>query len=220
MKPSTLLMSALLAGFGLSLSGCGSSGGASDTEYWKKWKKKKPTPAAVAPLTAEQPASAPPPAATKLPFDTEDALVNRCHDGDTCVLTKSDGTTITIRLAGIDAPEVMGGEDGKGQPLGIDARDLLISLVRGKHVQLREIEKDPYGRTVGEFYLGNQLQNIKLVQAGLAEAYKYATNAVDKRAYAAAEAAARNAKKGVWAQDSYESPSDFRKANKAAGGEN
>ena len=211
-RTSALLFSTILAGFGLTLTGCGSGSSASDTEFWKKRKTAKAAPAKV---TVPETVVSDPASSAKLPFATEDAYVNRCHDGDTCTITLTSGAAMTIRLAGIDAPEVMGGVDGKGQPLGTDARDLLSSLVRGKNVQVREIEKDPYGRTVGEFYVNGELQNIKLVQAGLAEAYKWATNVVDKKAYAAAENAARSAKKGIWALGDYTSPSDFRKADKA-----
>jgi endonuclease YncB( thermonuclease family) len=138
-----------------------------------------------------------------------------CHDGDTCHLRLDGQKVMILRLAGIDAPEVMGGPDNKGQPFGQAARDFLVGQVKGKAVSVRAIELDPYGRTVAEIYDATGLVNLRLVQQGLAEAYRYATSRVDKAAYRAAEDTAKAAKLGVWSEgSSYVSPGDFRRSNK------
>jgi micrococcal nuclease len=144
--------------------------------------------------------------------ETFTGRVSSCHDGDTCVVDR-DGERVTLRFAGIDAPEVSGGPDNRGQPMGRDARDLLNDLVRGKTVKVRAIEPDPYGRTVAEVFVDTKLVNMVMVEKGMAEAYRWATNEIDKVAYRRAEERARDAERGVWSLDDYESPSDFRHRN-------
>lgn len=142
--------------------------------------------------------------------ETVRGTISYCHDGDTCVLDQTNGKKTTLRLAGIDAPEVSSG----GQPFGKEAQEYLSGMIKGKQVSVREIETDPYDRTVAEIFLKDDLVNIKLVQQGLAEAYRYATNKVDKKAYAEAETKAKKENKGIWSLKSYESPSDFRQRTK------
>jgi micrococcal nuclease len=140
---------------------------------------------------------------------TVTGVIQYCHDGDTCQAKVASGL-VTLRLAGIDAPEVMGGPDNQGQPFGKDARDFLSAMVKGKTVQIRKIELDPYQRTVAEITLGTTLVNMQLVTNGYAEAYKHATNQVNKAAYAAAEEHAKGLKLHIWSNPNYESPSAFR----------
>lgn len=140
--------------------------------------------------------------------------VKTCHDGDTCNVVLDDGEYLTVRLSGIDAPEVSGGDDGQGQPFGREARDFLRGLVKGKHVTVRKIDKDPYKRTIGEILVNGKLVDIQMVEAGFAEAYKWATGPINKQAYKAAEQSAKAAKKGIWSLEDYESPGDFRARTK------
>jgi endonuclease YncB( thermonuclease family) len=137
--------------------------------------------------------------------------IRNCHDGDTCNAELDDGSRINLRLAGIDAPEVSGGAGNKGQPLGREARDFTNSQVKGKRVRIHKIELDPYSRTVAEIFVGNKLINIQLVELGYAEAYKWATWKINKKAYRVAEGDAKQRHKGVWGRDDYESPGEFRK---------
>lgn len=137
--------------------------------------------------------------------------ISWCHDGDTCTATiDGTGQRLQLRLAGLDAPEVSGGSDGKGQPLGQKSRDFTFSKVKGKPVEIKLIEKDPYGRTVAEIFVGGQNVNMMNVEAGLAEAYKWATWKINKAAYRAAEGEAKKKKAGVWGLPDYQSPGDFR----------
>lgn len=145
---------------------------------------------------------------------TVNGQVVTCHDGDTCsVKLSGQNRRLTVRLAGIDAPEVSGGEEN-GQPLGKDARNTLNGLVKGKSVKVKTVELDMYGRMVGEIYLGTKLVNMELVEKGMAEAYRWADNSINKKAYRDAEKRAKNAHRGVWSLDDYESPGDFRRRTK------
>lgn len=147
---------------------------------------------------------------------TVSGRVLTCHDGDTCnIMLTGQNRRFTVRLAGIDAPEVSGGESG-GQPLGKDSRGLLNGLVKGKDVKVRTVELDPYGRMVGEIYVGTKLVNMLIVEKGMAEAYRWADNRVNKKAYRDAEKRAKLARAGVWSLSQYESPGEFRRRTKAS----
>lgn len=139
--------------------------------------------------------------------------VKYCHDGDTCQVVEIAGRDepLTVRLAGIDAPEVSGGEDGHGQPFGKEAREFLEDMVKGKAVKVKEVEPDPYGRTVAEIFVGSKLVNIQIVENGYAEYYKYADPRIDRTKYKEAMERAQDAKLNIWTQgDDYQSPGDFR----------
>jgi endonuclease YncB( thermonuclease family) len=114
-----------------------------------------------------------------------------------------DGDTISVggvryRMHGIDAPETRqvcrrGGVDWL---CGQEAAAYLRQLVRGQDVDCRGRGADKYGRTVAVCHAGGADLNRAMVLAGLAWAYvKYS------RDYAADEAEARQAGRGVWASE-------------------
>ncbi len=222
---STILSASIFAGIGLTTVGCGSSEDVSESSYWKKYKKKKKQPSKkpTAPATPELgqvPAVSDPADLTMrdVPSDAIDGVIRSCHDGDTCYARLSTGESLTMRFAGIDAPEVSGGDDGRGQPMGTDARDVLNGLVKGKAVKIRQVERDMYNRMVSEVYVDGRLINLYMVESGYAEAYKWAPNKIDRDAYFAAEQRAKKDDKGVWTLDNYETPYEFRQKTKQNGG--
>jgi endonuclease YncB( thermonuclease family) len=88
-------------------------------------------------------------------------------DGDTLTLLV-DKTQIKVRLEGIDTPE-------RAQPFGRKAGQALAKKVFGKPVQVDDLGKDRYGRTLGIVRLGKRNVNLELVQEGWAWWYrKYA----------------------------------------------
>ena len=134
--------------------------------------------------------------------DTILGRVTRVLDGDTVDLLTAQQENIRIRLNAIDAPE-------KGQAYGQRARKFLDDLVYGRNVRVQYNSKDRYGRVVGDIYLGEELINLKLVEAGLA--WHYVMFAKDNKIMAAAEAEARAAKRGLWQEPHPIPPWDFRK---------
>ena len=108
-----------------------------------------------------------------------------------------------IRLRGIDAPELAqrcrkGGAD---YACGSSARDALLALVSGRQVTCTGWERDRYGRLLAACSAGGVELNRELVSSGWAVAYGD---------FAAEEAAARNAGRGLWA-GSFETPQGWRK---------
>ena len=87
--------------------------------------------------------------------------VVRVSDGDT-ITVMHNGKGERIRLHGIDCPE-------KRQAFGKRAKQFTSKLVFGKTVTVQVMDRDRYGRTVGEVLLpaGRSL-NRELVRAGFA----------------------------------------------------
>ena len=128
-----------------------------------------------------------------------------CHyvqDGDTFNLP--DNAT-RVRLWGIDAPE-------KGQAYADEARDRLKELCEGKAVRLEIKDTDRYGRKTAIVWKGKTNINLQMVKEGLA--WHYAYYAPDAKDLAAAEKAARKARKGLWKDKNPVKPYDFRKQSR------
>lgn len=110
------------------------------------------------------------------------------HDGDTLRCGPQ-----RIRLFGVDAPELRRGQT-PAEPLAYEARDLLISLTRGR-VGCRVVDHDRYRRNVARCWSDASPDiNAALIRSGLATEYRR----YSKGAYGAAEAEARQAHRGVW----------------------
>jgi len=128
------------------------------------------------------------------------ALVVSVHDGDTLKL--DDGRT--IRLSGIDAPEIT-------QPFGIESRDLLRKFTRKKTIRIETHGKDRYGRMIGEIFVGKKSINRAMVSRGAAWWFrKYAPKDTCLRALEESAAKHRN---GLWKSPNAMAPWDWRKAN-------
>jgi endonuclease YncB( thermonuclease family) len=138
------------------------------------------------------------------------------YDGDT-LRVQREGAEIKIRMCGIDAPE-------HDQPMGIDARDHLRSLVSKGDGSLIvvQVEKDRYGRSVAELFVkpragqgyqpGEEISlNAQMVADGFAYHYaQYSRNCPNGSLLARIEADAKAAKLGVWKNPSAQKPWDYR----------
>ena len=73
-------------------------------------------------------------------------LIDNCYDGDTCTTFEGE----KIRLACIDTPELYG---KKAKPEEAKkAKNFLNSLIANQEVNIRRINYDKYGRTIGELF--------------------------------------------------------------------
>ncbi|SNB07519.1 Micrococcal nuclease-like nuclease [Flavobacterium psychrophilum] len=127
--------------------------------------------------------------------------VVKVKDGDTIVVLDSTKTMITVRLAGIDAPE-------KKQDYGQNAKQFTSNQIFGKVVTFQEIIKDRYGRTVAFVFYENKNLSEELLKVGLAWHYVM----YDKSKYLRElETTARNSKIGLWSLPNPIAPSEFRK---------
>lgn len=138
-------------------------------------------------------------------------LVVGVSDGDTltarCDRT-ADGTaqTLKVRLAEIDAPE-------KAQPFGARSKAHLASLCFGRAAQLHAQALDRYGRTVARVWCDGVDANAEQVRVGLAWAYERYLK--DER-LRVAQADAREAQRGLWADAQPVPPWEWRRVRREA----
>lgn len=125
-------------------------------------------------------------------------------DGDTLTVLV-DQSPVKVRLWGIDTPE-------KTQAYGAKAKLALSEMAFGKQAVVEVRDIDRYGRSVGWVTVAGKPINLALVQLGMAWWYqKFAPRADDLRD---AEAKARAAKLGLWADPEPQPPWLFRKDRK------
>jgi endonuclease YncB( thermonuclease family) len=161
-----------------------------------------PPPQKAVPPRVVTPASGPDPGpARPLPAG---AWTGRCvgvTDGDTLAVLR-DGRAVKVRLAGIDAPE-------KAQPFGQRAKQALDAMVYGQAVTVDPRDTDRYGRTVADVRAADGRHvNAELVAAGMA--WWYRRYAPGDRELEQAEARARAARAGLWADAHPVAPWDWR----------
>ena len=122
------------------------------------------------------------------------------HDGDTLRAIDEQKVEHRVRLAGIDAPEL-------GQPFGRVARDRLRELALRQQVAVQVHDRDRYGRDLATLEAGGQDLGRQLVTEGLAWHF---TRYSDDAGLAAAEAEARAAGRGLWADPQRVPPWQWR----------
>ncbi|PWN30720.1 SNase-domain-containing protein [Jaminaea rosea] len=141
--------------------------------------------------------------------------------------------TLSIRLAGCDAPELA--HFGKeAQPFAAEAKEALRGLVEGKTVRCDVAHVDQYRRLVATPYvwappyvLGRTNVSLKMVQLGLATVYRQAGAEYGAAGWLSrvlfksksglgrlerAEEMARRRRRGMWSQGKgLESPAEYKK---------
>lgn len=100
-------------------------------------------------------------------------VVTYVYDGDTIKVGKE-----TVRLLGVDAPEVAWKRYGKkGECYGPEAKAYLEKRLLGKRIKLKRDpmanQKDKYDRTLAYVYLQNTLVNRELIHRGYAQVLRY-----------------------------------------------
>jgi endonuclease YncB( thermonuclease family) len=141
-------------------------------------------------------------AAAAAPFS---ARVVAVTDGDTLKVLR-DGRVEVVRLQGIDAPET-------GQAYGTRAKQVAAQLAFSQTVTVHPTGRDRNGRLLAEITLPNgRSLNQAMVRAGYAWWFRrYSTDA----RLAAAEAEARGAQVGLWADPRPMPPWEWRAAGQA-----
>lgn len=130
--------------------------------------------------------------------------VVKISDGDTITILDNDQVQRKVRLDGIDAPE-------KGQAFGTRARQQLGDKIHDKEVRIVWEKSDRYGRILGKVYFGDRWINREMVQDGFAWRYVQYSKDPD---LIKAEAEAREAKRGLWADKAPAPPWEWRRTER------
>ena len=112
-----------------------------------------------------------------------------CHDGDTCRVLRGTGQVVSVRIKGIDAPEL-------SQPFGKESRALMTRLAVGKKAKLACKGKAQSREACWLFVNGQDLSRA-MVRAGLA--WDYGQFSGGYYQFEQLEAQAR--KRGLWKSD-------------------
>lgn len=106
-------------------------------------------------------------ASNPLPAQTP-AQLQSCYDGDTCTFFGVRDTAVTVRLAGIDTPEM----DGNCQAAARRAKRALTGQLRSASVvRVQPVETGRYGRVIGRVYADTLNVSDWLMRRGLAVEY-------------------------------------------------
>jgi len=115
---------------------------------------------------------------TAVPFTVqiESGKVVKVYDGDTITIaakllySKSQVYRFTVRLRGIDTPEIKGHCETE-KAAAIVARDALHDKIFGKIVTLKNVGTEKYGRILADIYLDNIHINRWLLDSKYAVPY-------------------------------------------------
>lgn len=139
--------------------------------------------------------------------ETITGVVVGVADGDTVTALDEQWRQHKITLAGIDAPE-------QRQDFGNRSKQSLSDLAYWRQVVVETGTTDRYGRAVGKLLVGGQDVNLEQVRRGMAwhyKAYEREQPPLERQVYAAAEHAAKQAGRGLWAAPRTVPPWEFRR---------
>lgn len=134
-------------------------------------------------------------------------VVEHVYDGDSFRLHTTDGRTLGVRIAGIDAPE-------RTQPFANVSRRALRDAIDNREVRIEAIKIDAYGRAVARVFVGGRDIGLEQIDEGLAwhfARYDADLAPVDRERYAQAQADAMARRAGLWQDSDPVAPWLFRK---------
>ena len=108
-------------------------------------------------------------------FGSKQATAIKNHDGDTLTVSIPDwpsiiGDNITVRVLGVDTPEILGKCANEKLKAGI-AKEYTANFVKDKKVTLKNIQRDKYFRILADVYVGEHSLSSELLKQGLARPY-------------------------------------------------
>ncbi len=142
--------------------------------------------------------------------DEINARVVGISDGDSIVVLVNGNQRERVRLATIDAPE-------NHQAFGKPSKQSLSDLIYNKDIRIVTVNKDKYGRIVGEVFIGDTNVNLEQIRRGYAWHYKAHARQQTKekrKDYETAENEARLKKLGIWNDTNPTPPWDYRNKKK------
>lgn len=134
-----------------------------------------------------------------------EGTVARVIDGDTLVLQSVSGAPLTVRVRGIDAPEIC-------QAHGPQAKQALEEMVLNQAVRLLASGRDEHGRTVAKLMKDSLDVGDRMVRDGHAWSHRYRN---DRGPYVAGERMALALRRGLHVDPAALQPREFRKRHGA-----
>ncbi len=129
--------------------------------------------------------------------------VTRVVDGDTITVLKG-GKNVSVRLIGVDTPETVDPRKPV-ECFGEAATAEVERLIGQRSVRLEmdssQDEYDTYGRLLAYVYVDDILINQHLIAEGFGHEYTFIRPYLYQEAFRAAERAARDAGRGLWAPE-------------------
>lgn len=119
------------------------------------------------------------------------------HDGDTVRVQPADGAAVSIRVYGVDCPEL-------GQPYGAEARNLTAQLLNGRKVEIIPAQtRKSYKREVAGVVLLDDMIVLQdaLISAGLAWVDDRFCRMSVCDLWRQHQTDAKAARRGLWADD-------------------
>jgi endonuclease YncB( thermonuclease family) len=120
------------------------------------------------------------------------------HDGDTVRVQPADGEAVSIRVYGVDCPEL-------GQPYGTEARDMTAQLLKGRRVEIIPAQtRKSYKREVAGVVLLDDMIVLQdaLISAGLAWVDSRFCRMAVCDLWRQHQADAKASRRGLWVDDS------------------
>ena len=102
-------------------------------------------------------------------FPIQGGRVIKVYDGDTITIAaklpfdNSPLYRLSVRLNGIDAPEIKGKTDDE-KIASKQVKDALSNLILNKYVTLKNIQSEKYGRILADVYIGDLHLNEWLIK--------------------------------------------------------
>jgi endonuclease YncB( thermonuclease family) len=150
----------------------------------------------------------------KLPRWEGTALVTEVIDGATVQIQTQQNPTVTVRLAGIDAPIISRNPLQPGQPLAEESKSFLEQLVKDRAVTMAIYAVDEAARRpVVVLTLDNEAINVLSLKSGLSElSLEFLRDLPDslRADMEKAQSEARSRSQGIWGLAGYESPAAYR----------
>ena len=130
--------------------------------------------------------------------------VVKVSDGDTFTLLAAGNEQIRVRMYGIDAPEMKG-----GQPFCNASREFLAGMIAGQEVTVLVMGTDKYERCLG-IVKTSTVEDVNLVMLQEGMAWHYSQFDMTPQ-YVKAAKTARATHKGLWSEKNPINPYQWRK---------
>jgi len=132
-------------------------------------------------------------------------LVTAVYDGDTIRVRKDNGLSETVRLIGIDTPELNDSREIVRLQALLAKRFTYVNLYHcSVQLVLEPQQRDKYGRLLAFVFIGNISFNEKIIRKGFASVYlKFPFRNDFRRRFERAYREARDKEVGLWRPEPY-----------------